>query len=144
MATVAACLALATAAGAATLRCPRDSVKVGSTCVDTYEASAWQIPPANKTLIKKVQDGNATLADLMSAGATEVSPTSTPLQACGHDVPANFPPDGNWTAVPGSSPPSPGVYAVSTPGVPPTGCLTWFQANQACQLSGKRLLTNAE
>jgi len=26
----------------------------------------------------------------------------------------------------------------------PTGCLTWFQANQACVLSGKRLLTNQE
>jgi hypothetical protein len=138
------CLVAAVAAGGATLRCPPDSVKVGTTCIDTYEASVWQITPTNKTLIKKVQDGKATLVDLMSGGATEVSPASTPLQPCGHDLPANFPPDGNWTPVPGSSPPSPGVYAVSIPGVPPTGCLTWFQANQACLLSGKRLLTNRE
>ena len=27
-----------------TLRCPPDSVKVGNTCVDTYEASLWSIP----------------------------------------------------------------------------------------------------
>ncbi len=139
----AVCLAAAPAA-AATLRCPPDSVKVGNSCIDTYEASVWQIAPTNKTLIKKVQEGKATLVDLTSGGATEVSPASTPLQPCGHDVPANFPPDGNWTAVPGSSPASPGVYAVSIPGVPPTGCLTWFQANQACLLSGKRLLTNRE
>jgi len=26
----------------------------------------------------------------------------------------------------------------------PSGCITWFQANQACLLSGKRLLTNRE
>jgi formylglycine-generating enzyme required for sulfatase activity len=36
------------------------------------------------------------------------------------------------------------VYAVSIPGVQPTGCVTWFQANQACLLSGKRLVTNRE
>jgi formylglycine-generating enzyme required for sulfatase activity len=33
---------------------------------------------------------------------------------------------------------------VSIPGVPPNSCVTWFQANQACLLSGKRLLTNRE
>jgi hypothetical protein len=30
---------------AATLRCSPDSVKVGTVCVDKYEASVWQIPP---------------------------------------------------------------------------------------------------
>ncbi len=139
------CLGAAVAAGAATLRCPRDSVKLGNSCVDTYEASVWQIPPTKKTLIKKVQDGKARLVDLMSGGATQVSPApSAPALPCSPGFPANFPPDGNWTAVPGSSPPSPGVYAVSIPGVPPTGCLTWFQANQACLLAGKRLVTNRE
>src|SRR5262249_8035852 len=39
---------------------------------------------------------------------------------------------------------SPGVYAVSIPGVQPSACLTWFQANQACALSGKRLVRNDE
>src|SRR5262249_40234931 len=29
-------------------------------------------------------------------------------------------------------------------GVHPTACITWFQAAQACALSGKRLLTNEE
>jgi hypothetical protein len=36
------------------------------------------------------------------------------------------------------------VYALSIPGVQPSTCITWFQANQACLLSGKRLLTNRE
>src|SRR5262249_57996819 len=37
-----------------------------------------------------------------------------------------------------------GVYAASIPGVFPAACTTWFQAAQACALSGKRLITNRE
>ena len=51
---------LATSTGAA---CPPDSVKVGPTCVDKYEASVWQIAPSNTTLVNKVQAGTATLTD---------------------------------------------------------------------------------
>jgi len=36
------------------------------------------------------------------------------------------------------------VYAVSIPGVKPSACITWFQANQACALAGKRLVRNDE
>jgi formylglycine-generating enzyme required for sulfatase activity len=36
------------------------------------------------------------------------------------------------------------VYAVSIPGVKPTACISWLRANQACLLSGKRLLTSRE
>ena len=49
--------------------------------------------------------------------------------------PETFPVNGNWT-VP--------LYALSKRGVYPARFLTWFQAQQACALSGKRLLTNAE
>lgn len=49
--------------------------------------------------------------------------------------PAEFPANGNWTTR---------VYAVSKAGVFPSTAVTWFQAQQACALSGKRLLTNAE
>jgi formylglycine-generating enzyme required for sulfatase activity len=133
-------LAVAFPAQAITLRCPPDSVKVGNTCVDTYEASLWRIDPANVTLVRKVQTGRVTLADLQAGGATALS-----LSACSAmDVFTNFPRSGNWTAVPGSNPPSPGFYAVSVAGVQPSRCITWFQANQACLLSGKRLLTNRE
>ena len=103
---VAAIVSLAAAfpAQAITLRCPPDSVKVGNTCIDTYEASPWQIDPANATLVRKVQTGRVTLADLMTAGAAPLS-----LSACSAmDVFTNFPRSGNWTAVPGSNPPSPG------------------------------------
>jgi formylglycine-generating enzyme required for sulfatase activity len=126
-------------AHAGTLRCPPDSVKVGNVCIDTYEASIWQIPPDNIALVRKVQQGKATVADLTAAGATELSCDNNYPTA-----PANFPLDGNWTPVPGSNPPSPGFYAVSIAGVKPSVCITWFQANQACLLSGKRLLTNRE
>jgi formylglycine-generating enzyme required for sulfatase activity len=49
--------------------------------------------------------------------------------------PATFPPNGNWE-IP--------LYAASVKGVNPSTFVTWFQAQQACALSGKRLLTNAE
>ena len=125
---------------AATLKCSPDSVKVGTVCVDTYEASVWQIPPSNTSLVKLVQAGKATLAKLTAGGATQLSPSSS----CTPGYPANFPNTGDWTPVLGSNPPSPGVYALSIPGVLPTACISWFQANQACLLSGKRLLTNRE
>ena len=136
------CLAAAGPARAGTLKCPPDSVKVGNICIDTYEASVWQIPSANTSLVKKVQQGKATLADLTAGGATLLSPSFSCAGTQG--FPANFPRDGNWTPVLGSNPPSPGVYAVSIPGVLPTACISWLQANQACLLSGKRLLTNRE
>jgi len=49
--------------------------------------------------------------------------------------PSTFPEDGNWIDP---------LYAASKPGVSPATFITWFQAQQACMLSGKRLLTNAE
>ena len=105
-------LATALPTQAMTLRCPPDSVKVGNTCVDTYEASLWQIDPANVTLVRKVQTGRATLSDLQAGGAIPLS-----LSACSAmDALTNFPRTGNWTPVPGSNPPSPGFYAVSVAG----------------------------
>jgi formylglycine-generating enzyme required for sulfatase activity len=118
-------------------------VKVGNVCIDTYEASVWQIAPSNTKLVKLVQAGKATAAALTAGGATLLSP-ATSASSCSPSYPGNFPPTGNWTPVSGSNPPSPGVYAVSIPGVLPSACITWFQANQACLLSGKRLLTNRE
>jgi formylglycine-generating enzyme required for sulfatase activity len=131
---------LAARTSAGTIKCPLDSVKVGSTCVDLYEESVWQIPPSNTSLVKAVLAGKATLAALTGGGATQLGCTGTPFNHTPY--PANFPKDGNWTAVAGSSPPSPGVYAVSIPNVLPSACITWFQANQACRLSGKRLARN--
>jgi len=110
--------------------CPPDSVNVGPTCVDTYEASVWDLN-GNATLLGKVMAGTVTLSDLTDGGATQVSPSSD----CTPAFPASFDSTGNWTSP---------LYAVSVAGVPPTACVTWFQAEQACALSGKRLLTNQE
>jgi formylglycine-generating enzyme required for sulfatase activity len=119
-------------------KCSLDSVQVGPVCVDKYEASVWSIPAANTGLIKKVQKGKATLAALLAGGATQVAfpgsfdPTGS---SCAPAFPGSFDPTGNWTAP---------LYAASVAGVPPTACVTWFQAEQACALSHKRLLTNQE
>lgn len=116
---------------AATLKCAADSEKVGDVCIDTYEASVWSIPSTNTALIKKVQAGKATLANLTAGGATQISPSTS----CSPAFPSSFPLNGNWTSP---------LYAVSVTGVPPSACISWFQANQACRLSGKRLLRNDE
>ena len=103
--------------------------------MDRYEASVWQVPATNLGLVKKLQAGNATLANLAAGGAVQVS-IAGPTQSCGGaPFPAGFPVTGNWTEP---------LYAASLPGVMPTGCITWFQAEQACALAGKRLPTNDE
>ncbi len=47
-------------------KCRKDSKQVGRTCVDTHEASVWEIPATEKGLIKKVQKGKATEANLIA------------------------------------------------------------------------------
>ena len=124
-------LAAALPVSALLLRCPPDSVKVGDACIDKYESSIWQLPSGNTALVRAVQLGRATLADLTSGGEIQVSPAS----ACSPAFPPTFDATGNWTSP---------LFAVSVAGVEPTSCVSWFQAEQACALSGKRLLTNQE
>src|SRR5947208_2107457 len=47
--------------------CPPDSVNVGPTCVDTYEASVWDLH-GNATLLSQVKAGTVTLSDLAGGG----------------------------------------------------------------------------
>ncbi|MEO7437636.1 MAG: SUMF1/EgtB/PvdO family nonheme iron enzyme [Candidatus Binatia bacterium] len=117
--------------------CAPDSVQTapGQPCVDKYEASLWDIPPAQTVLIQKVKDGTATLADLTGGGATQLSIASGSGPYCSPNIPGTFPYDGHYTAP---------LYAVSIPGVKPTVCITAYQSAVACQLSDKRLLTGAE
>jgi formylglycine-generating enzyme required for sulfatase activity len=117
--------------------CKPDAVKVGSVCIDKYEASVWKVPATNQAgksnagLIKKIQNGTVTLADLMAGNATQISPSSS----CTPGFPSTFPAYGQWGQP---------LYAVSIAGVHPTACVTWFQAQQACANARKRLPTNAE
>jgi len=76
------------------------------------------------------------------AGAEQLGCTLAPFVM--KPFPATFPNTGNWKAEEDSKPPSPGVFAASVAGVLPSTCLSWFQAEQACALSGKRLATNQE
>jgi len=146
---VASLLVLAPAAWGQAKKCPPDSVPVGTLCVDKYEESVWRIDTLNTGLIKKVQAGKATLADLQKFNpktgvGVQLGCTDPPFNALDYNSFGNFPPNGDWVPLAGSTPPNPGVFAVSIPGVLPSTCITWFQANQACALSGKRLLRNDE
>src|SRR6516162_9134067 len=96
----AVCLGATEAVAAVTLRCPPDSKRVGNACVDTYEASVWQISPTNTLLVKQVQAGTVSLVQLLAGGATQLSPATS----CSPAYPTTFPEDGNWVAVPGVSP----------------------------------------
>ena len=113
-------------------KCPRDSVRSGNICMDKYEASVWDLTlgsHARKThLVKKIQSGTVTLADLTAAGAIQRGTTSD-------DYGSGCPLTGNGCV---------NFYAVSIPGVTPSRFLNWFQAAAAARNSGKRLPTNAE
>jgi len=107
--------------------CPRDSVQVGRLCVDKYEASVWEIPPARKGLIENLRQGRITSAASLTR-ATQRGVTS----------------DDYGVGCPGTGSGCKSFYAVSIPAVTPSAYITWFQALAACRNAGKRLLTNAE
>ena len=113
--------------------CPPDSVRSGPTCMDKYEALVLRIPPtnpagkSNASLINKVKTGTVTAAILTAAGATRLGESSDDYAPCNDN-------GTNCTD----------VFAVSLPGVTPSVYITWFQAQQACKNSGKRLPSNAE
>jgi hypothetical protein len=109
------------------ITCPADSAPVGTTCVDKYEASVWQIPSGNAALIEKVKQGTATVADLRAGG-----------------VQKGVPPGGDDYSCNDSGNDCTDLYAVSVRDVMPSAFVTWFQAQQFCRAAGKRLLTNAE
>ena len=106
--------------------CPPDSVWSGTTCIDKYEASVWEITDRNNPVIGKIRDGTVTLADL--AGAVQRGVSSGDYGSGCQDT-------GNDCV---------NLYAVSIPGVTPSRFITWFQAAAVARNSGKRLPTNAE
>jgi len=112
---------------AAAKKCKDDAAQVGGVCVDKYEASVWEIAPANTKVIKKVQKSKITAeADL--TGATQRGASSD-------DYGAGCPDTANGCK---------DFYAVSIASVTPSAFVTWFQAAAACRNAGKRLATNQE
>jgi formylglycine-generating enzyme required for sulfatase activity len=111
--------------------CGPDSVPAGSVCLDRYEDSVWRVPnptTTNALLVAKIQLGTASRDDLTAAGATQLgtagddyAPCTANGQNCADDI-----------------------YAVSLPAVIPAANISWFQAQEACANSAKRLPTSAE
>ena len=130
-------LLLAGAAGASgppsgpVKKCAADAVVSGAGCMDKYEASVWRVPDAtttNRALVVKIQQGTATVASLTAGGATPLGTLTDDYAPCAHS--------GQHCTN--------DIYALSLPGVTPSGFITWFQAQQACANSGKRLPSSAE
>jgi len=111
--------------------CSPDSVHAGTVCMDRYEESVWRLPnptTTNAPLVAKIKLGTATLADLTAAGATSLGTLSDDYAPCRDDG-QNCADD---------------IFAVSLPAVVPAANITWFQAQEACANSGRRLPTSAE
>jgi len=111
--------------------CAPDAVVAGSVCLDRYEATVWRVPnpsTTNAPLVRKIQLGMAIRADLTAAGATQLGVTGADYAPCARNG-QNCAND---------------IYAVSLPSETPSTFITWFQAQEACANSGKRLPTNAE
>ena len=129
---IAAVAALVLASSAAWAKvCPPDSVPAGTICLDRYEASVWRVPNAttvNAGLVAKIQRGSATAADLVAGGATQVGTVTDDYAPCADN--------GDHCANE--------IFAVSLASVTPASSITWFQAQEACANSGKRLPTSAE
>jgi formylglycine-generating enzyme required for sulfatase activity len=112
-------------------RCGLDAVVAGTVCLDRYEASVWRVPnptTTNALLVRKIQQGGASRADLSAGGATHLGTTGDDYAPCANNG-QNCAND---------------IYAVSLPSEIPSAFITWFQAQEACANSGKRLPTSAE
>lgn len=113
------------------LRCGLHEVAVGPVCMDAFEATVWRVPDpttTNASLVRRIQLGRASRAELTAAGATQLgagvddyAPCARNGQSCAGDI-----------------------FAVSLPSETPSAFATWFQAQEACANAGKRLPTNAE
>ena len=99
-------------------RCAPDAVLAGTVCLDRYEASVWRVPnptTTNANLLRKIQLGRATEADLTAGGATQLgakrddyAPCADNGQNCANDI-----------------------YAVSLPSEIPSATITWLKAQDA-------------
>ena len=52
-----------------------DAVLAGPVCLDRFEASVWRVrnpTTTNASLVRKIQLGRATVADLTAGGATQL------------------------------------------------------------------------
>jgi len=100
-----------------------EMVKVGTYWVDRYEASLVDTNTYNSGTC----NGSGGKCGSSSTGQCGVGVSD--------DYPLTFPDSGNWSTK---------VYACSVSGNTPSRNMTWFQAQQACLLAGKRLCTNGE
>jgi len=104
-----------------------EMVRVGSICVDKYEASVWDAR----------QNGTQITQNASCLQDTSLNPD--PKNCYCH-------PKGNncSSLTQGVLNTTSAIYARSKKGVKAAAWFTWFQAQQACANVGKRLLTNAE
>jgi hypothetical protein len=127
--------ACADVAGSGKSQCIRDCARDNAAC------KAACVQPANLSCHGNSQNDVMVKVGPLCVDKYEASIWSSPdgtgtqYPSGAPRFPATFPVNGNWT-IP--------LYAVSKAGVGPAKFVTWFQAQQACALSGKRLLTNAE
>jgi formylglycine-generating enzyme required for sulfatase activity len=114
------------APSSAMAQCPSGMVSSGSTCIDRYEASLWQIHDLACILL--IREGK-TLPPHCIEGATQVGINGVDYT----DTQCQF--NGGGCK---------GIFALSLPGVMPARSINYFIAAAGCRNSGKRLPSNAE
>jgi hypothetical protein len=108
--------------------CPSGMVESGSTCVDSYEASLWEV--TNPNAIAMIKNGQIISApQLISLGAIQRGVFGVDYQTLGCHL------NGGGCK---------NLFALSIPRVVPATAANYFIAAAACRNSGKRLLSNAE
>ncbi len=108
---------------------------VGAATADARVPPRPRPCPGNSRADEMVRVGQLCVDKYEASVWSKPNGTGTQYPQGAPRFPETFPVNGNWTEP---------LYAVSKKGVAPAKFLTWFQAQQACALSGKRLLTNAE
>lgn len=117
--------------GFAARRCGPHEVDAGTVCMDTFEASVWRVPDPDTTnalLVRSIRLGTARREALVAAGATQLGTAADDYEPC-TDNGQNCAGD---------------IFAVSLPSETPSAFVSWFQAQEACANSGRRLPTSAE
>ena len=138
---LAAATAIAASFAAPVSRCAPDAVVAGTVCLDKYEASVRRVPnptTTNAGLVRRIQLGRATLADLTAGGATQLGVIATDDYApCadsgpGHPTPARTTErktatrEARWPsprdrAAPACRRPGPSTWSATSPSTWPIG-----------------------
>jgi formylglycine-generating enzyme required for sulfatase activity len=112
--------------------CPEGYTKDARTDITLCKKGADEIVKVGDFWIDKYEP---VIVDSTQYAEGRCDGAGVPYGQSSYNYPSAFPRTGNWTGP---------MYACSIYGVKPSAYMTWFQAQEACALSGKELCTNEQ